>query len=168
MWYTPAERNHFTGEPSITRITRVRKTIIGEGIAMIGVVIHPIRVAATTIEGNVIVIVVIETEAEIVKVEMTISVKLLLDHPRMRRVMTEKGATRIIIIGGTTEGIVIATEMKGTGVGIAVTESGIGDIPGTIDQRIGTGTSARIIIRKRIARGRGRDRGIVLHRCRLE
>lgn len=166
MWYTPAERNHFTGEPSITRITRVRKTIIGEGIAMIGVVIHPIKVAATTIEDNVIVIVVIETEVEIVKVEMTINVKLLL-HPRMRRMTTEKGTTKIIIIGGMTEGIVIATEMKGTGVEIG-TENGIGDIPGMIDQRIGIGTSARIITKKRIARGRGRDRGIALHRRRLE
>lgn len=167
MWYTPAERNHFTGEPSITRITRVRKTIISEGIAMIGVVIHPIKVAATTIEDNVIVTVVIETEVEIVKVEMTINVKLLSDHPRMRRMMIEKGTTKIIIIGGMTEGIVIATEMKGTDVGIG-TENGIGDIPGTIDQRIGTGTSARIITKKRIARGRGHDRGIAHHRRRLE
>jgi len=164
VWYTPAERNHFTGEP-IMKIIRVQKTTIGEGTAAIGVVIHPIKVVAMMIEGSVTVIVV-EIEVEIVKVEMTTNVKL--PHPRTRKVTIEREATRIIIIGGTIEEIVIATGMKGIGVEIAATGNGIGDTPGTIDQRIDTETSVPTITRKRIARDPGRDRGIALHRHRSE
>lgn len=148
------------------RITRVQKTTIDEETAAIGVVIHPIKVAAMMIEGNVTVIVVIEIEVEIVKVEMMTNVKL--PHPRTRKVTIEREATRIIIIGETTEEIVIATEMKGIGVGIVATGSGIDDTLETIDQRIGIETSAPTITRKRIARDPGRDRGIALHRHRLE
>lgn len=147
------------------KITRVQKTTIGEETAAIGVVIHPIKVAAMMIEGNVTVIVV-EIEVEIVKIEMTTNVKL--PHPRTRKMMTEKEATRIIITGETTEEIVIATGMKGIGVEIAVTESGIDDTLGTNDQRIGTETSVPTITRKRIAHDPGRDRGIALHHHRSE
>lgn len=143
------------------KIIRVQKTTIGEGTAAIGVVIHPIKVVAMMIEGSVTVIVV-----EIVKVEMTTNVKL--PHPRTRKVTIEREATRIIIIGGTIEEIVIATGMKGIGVEIAATGNGIGDTPGTIDQRIDTETSVPTITRKRIARDPGRDRGIALHRHRSE
>jgi hypothetical protein len=134
-------------------------------------------------ESNVIMVVIAETEARIGKVETTIgdhhemmtSAKYPLDHPEMRRMTTKREATRIIIIG-TTRGIVIVTgigvetAMIGIGIGIGIEieieiEIGIGDTLEMIDQRIGIGMSVRVIIKKRIAHDRDRDRGIA-HRCR--
>jgi len=174
VWYTPAERNRFTGEP-ITRIIRVQKTTTGEETAAIGVVIHPTKIVVMMTESNVIIVVIAETEARIGEAGTTIedrrgmmtSAKRPLDRPEMRRMTTERRATRIIIIR-TIRGIAIATGIGaetatiGTGTGTGI---GIGDTLEMIGQRIGIGMNVRVITRKKIARDRGRDRGIA-HRYR--
>lgn len=166
MWYTPAERNRFTGEP-ITRIIRVRKTITGEETVAIGVVIRLTRVAVMTIESNVTLAVITGTEAETGGIGMTISGKRLSGRPRTTKMTTERGATRIIITG-MTGGIVIVTGTIGTDAGIvAIAMNGIGDTPGTTDPRIDIGTSVRAITRRGIARDRDRDRETVRHRYHL-
>lgn len=163
MWYTPAERNRFTGEP-ITRIIRVRKTITDEGTVAIGVVIRLTRVAVMTIEGNVTLAVITGTEAETEGIGMTISGKRLSGRPRTTKMTIERGATRIIITG-ITGGIVI---VRGTDAGIAaIAMNGTGDTPETTGPRIDIGTSVRAITRRGIARDRDRDRGTVRHRYRL-
>lgn len=139
------------------RITQVLKTIINEIGANVVVVMYPIRVVVlpTTIENSVT----IATEIAGIRgeIETTTSASPL-DHPRMRRTTTEIGATRIIITETTGE---IAT-VTGTDAGIA-TGIGIGDIPEMTGRRIDTETNVRVITRRRIARGRGRDRGIARH-----
>lgn len=174
MWYTPAEHNHFTGEPN-TRITLVRKTITDGEIVAIEVVIRPIRVVVMTIANSGTAAVVTEIEVKSGEIgtmigevgtmirsrhEMMTGVKRLLDHPRTRRTTTKTRTTGIIITG-MTGGIVIATGTTGTGVGIAAIGNGIGDTPGTIGRA--TGTSVRVTTRTKIARDRDRDRGIALH-----
>lgn len=167
MWYTPAERNRFTGEP-ITRIIRVRKMTIGEETAAIGVVIHLTKVVAMTIEDNVTVIVVTEIEVEIAGIVMMTNVKRPSDRPKMKKVTTKRGATKIIIIG-TTGGIVIATGTTGIDVEIVATAvNGTGDTLGTTGRRIDTGMIVQAIIKREIARDQDRDRGIARHRCHLE
>lgn len=161
MWYTPAERNRFTGE-LIMKIIRVQKMIIGGETVAIGVVIRLTKLAAMTIEGNVTVAVVIETEVESEEIGMTTSAKdRLSDHPRMKKLTTEREATRIIIIG-TTGGIVIAIGTTGTDAEIAM--NGTGGTPGMTDPRIDIGTSVRATTRRGIARDRDRDRGTARHR----
>jgi len=167
VWYTPAERNRFTGEP-ITRIIRVRKTIIGEETVTIGVVMRLTKVAVMTIEDNVTIAVITGTEVETGEIGTTISAKRPLDRPRMKKMMTEREATRIIITG-MTGGIVIATGTTGTDAGIAATAMNeIGDTPGTTGRRIDIGTSVRAITRRGIARDRDRDRETVRYRYRSE
>ena len=165
MWYTPAERNRFTGEV-IMRIIRVRKMIIDEGTVAIEIVIRLTKVAVMTIESSVIIIT--GTEAEIAGIGMTTSAKRLSDRLKMRKVMIEKGATKIIIIG-MTGGIVIATGTTGIDVGIAATAmNGIDDIPEMSGPKIDIGMSVRATTRRGIARDRGRDRGIAHHSYHLE
>lgn len=167
MWYTPAERNRFTGE-AIMRIIRVRKTIIDEGTVAIGVVIRLTKVAVMTIEGSVIIIT--GTEAEIAGIGMTTSAKRPSDRLKTKKVMIERGATKIIIIG-MTGGIVevIATETTEIDAGIAATAmNGIDDTPGTTGPRIDIGMSVRATTRRGIARDRDRDRGTAHHRYHLE
>lgn len=167
----PAERNRFTGE-LITRITRARKTIISEVTGTSVIVTRPTKVVAlpTTIEGNVTAVT--ETAGILREVEtMTgdretttnAAERPLVRPPRIRtrRVTTETGTIRIIITG-TTGGIAIAS---GTDAEIVIGK-GIGDTPGTIGRRTGTGTSARVTTKRRIARGRDRDRGIAIGRHR--
>lgn len=166
MWYLPAERNRFTGEP-ITRTIQARKTIINEGIGANVVVTHPIRVVAllTMTEGNVtIVIEIIGIKREVgTMIESRATTTSVIECPsgrRTRRTTTGRGATRIIITE-TTEGTAIA---NGTDVGI-VTGKGIGGVPGTTDREIVTETSVRVITKKRIEmRDRGHGRGIARRR----
>lgn len=149
------------------RIIQVQKMIIGEETVAIEIVIRLTKVVAMTIEDNVIVAIVIETEAEkkIGGVGMTTSAKHPLDLLRTKKVMTEREATRIIIIG-TTGGIVIAIGTIGTGAEIAaIAVNGTGDIPETTGRKIDIGTSVRAITRKGIARDR--DRGTGRHRYHL-
>lgn len=148
------------------RIIRARKTIISEETEANAVVVtHPTKAVAaprTMTESNATAV----TEIGILKEigttignrEMTID-ESRSDRPKMKRTTTEREATRIIITG-TTGGIAIVT---GTGVGTA-TGKGIDDIPEMTGQRIDTETSVRVITKRGIARGRGRDREIVRYR----
>lgn len=141
--------------------------IIGEETVAIVVVIRLIRVAVTMTEGNVTIAVVTETAAETGGVGMTISAK----RPKMKKVTTEREATRIIITG-MTGGIVIATGTTGTETAgrdaeiAAIAMNGTGDTPGTTG-KIDIETSVRAITRRGIARDRDRDRGTAHHRYRL-
>lgn len=145
------------------KIIRVQKMILGEETVATGVVIRLTKVAVMTIEDNVIVAVVIETEVETGGIGMTTSVKRPSDRPRMKRVTTEREAIKIIIIG-TIGGIVIAIGMIGTDAEIAATVvNGIGDTPGMTGRRIDIGTSVRATTRRGIARDRDRDRGTARH-----
>ena len=149
------------------RIIRVRKMIIGEGTVVIGVVICLTKVAVMTIESSVIIIT--GTEAEIAGIGMTTSAKR---HPsdrlKTRKVMIERGATKIIIIG-MTGGIVIATGTTGIDAGIAASAmNGIGDTLGMSGPRIDIGTSVRATTRRGTARDQDRDRGTAHHSYRLE
>lgn len=148
------------------KIIRVQKMIIGEETVATGVVIRLTKVVVMTIEDNVIVAVVTETEVETGGIGMTTSVKRPSDRPRMKRVTTEREAIKIIIIG-TTGGIVIAIGTIGTietDAGIAATAmNGIGGTPGMTGRRIGIGTSVRATTRRGIVRDRDRDRGTARH-----
>lgn len=147
------------------KIIRVQKMIIGEETVATVVVIRLTKVAAMTIEDNVIVAVVTETEAETGGIGMMTSAKRPSDRPRMKKMMTEREAIKIIIIGMTGE-IVIAIGMTGTDAEIAVTAvNGIGDTPGMSGRRIDTGTNVRATTRRGIARDRDRDRGTARHHC---
>lgn len=120
-----------------------------------------------TIEGNVTLAVITETEAETGGIGMMKSGKRLSGRPRTTKMTIERGATRIIITG-MTGGIVIVTGTTGTDAGIAaIAMNGIGDTPETTGPRIDIGTSVRVITRRGIARDRDRDRGTVRHRYRL-
>ena len=148
------------------RIIRVRKMIIDEGTVAIEIVIRLTKVAVMMIESSVIIIT--GTEAEIAGIGMTTSAKRLSDRLKMRKVMIERGATKIIIIG-MTGGIVIATETTGIDAGIAVTAmNGIDDIPETSGPKIDIGTSVRATTRRGIARDRGRDRVTAHHSYRVD
>jgi len=126
------------------------------------------KVAVMTIEDNVTIAVITGIEAETGEIETTISAKHPLDRPRMKKMMTEREATRIIITE-MTGGIVIATGMTGTDAGIAATAMNeIGDTPGTTGQKIDIGTSVRAITRRGIARDRDRDRETARYRYRSE
>lgn len=139
--------------------------IISEGIGANVVVTHLTRVVAlpTMTEGNVIIIIEIigikrEVGTMIGSHAMRTSVAECPLGRRTRRTTTERGATRIIIIG-TIEGTAIA---NGTDVGTVIGK-GIGGILGTTDRGIVTETN--VIIKKRIEmRDRGRGRGIARHR----
>lgn len=169
MWYTPAERNRFTGE-LIMRTIRVRKTIINEAtkanvVVVVTYLTKEVAVLHTMTGNNVTAVTEI---AEIRKeVETTIGNHEMMtneswsDRPRMKRTTIGRGVTRIIT--GTTGGIVIA---RGIDAGIA-TGNEIAGIPETTGQRIVTETSVRVITRRRIVRGRDRDREIAHHQ-RLE
>lgn len=163
MWYTPAERNRFTGEP-ITRTIRVRKMTIDEETAAIGIVIL-IKVAAMTIEDNVTVVVVTEIEVEIVGIGTMISAKRPSDRLKMKKMTTERGAIKIIIIG-TIAGIVIAIGTTGIDVEIVATAvNGTGDTLGTTGRKIDTGTIVQAIIKRGIVRDQDHDQEIARHRC---
>lgn len=150
------------------RIIRARKTITSEGTGasvVVVVVTRPTKVGAT-IGGNATVV----TETAKIRREVetmigsrettTDAAEHPSERPRTRRVRTiETGTTKIIIIE-TTGGIAIA---RGTDAGIA-TGKGIGGIPRTTGRKIGIGTSARVITKRRIARGRDRDPGIARRR----
>lgn len=167
MWYTPAERNRFTGEP-ITRTIQVRKTIISEETEANVVVVMYLTKAVvalhTTTESNVTAVTEIAGIRKRVGTTIgnreTMTSESRSDRPKMIRATTENEATKIIITE-TTGGIAIA---RGIDAGTA-TGKGIGDIPEMTGQRIDTETSVRVTTRRRIARDRGRDRGIARHRC---
>lgn len=151
------------------RTIRARKTITGaetEANVVAVVVTHPtkeVAVRRTTTGSNV------TTVTEIAGIRKGVET-MIRDHgtmtggsqsdrPRMRRTMTERGATRIIITGTTGRTGIARGIDAGTAIG-----KGIGDIPETTGQRIDTETSVRVITRRRIARGRGHDQGIAHHR----
>lgn len=151
------------------RTIQVQKTIINEATeanVVVVVVTYPIKEVAVLhmMTGNVTAVTEIaeirkEVETTIGNHEMMTS-ESRSDRPRMKRATIGRGATRIIITG-TTGGIVIA---RGIDAGIA-TGNEIDGIPETTGQRIDTETSVRIITRRKIVRGRGRDRGIARYQC---